>query len=112
MPSDSGLPTGCLCQLATWWPLARELLARRDSRGAGGLLPAEVPRIPGGSGAGVADRPRERGRGVVWSRWLGQAQKARDHALHLALVGRPRAADRLLHSLRRVVEAGDGMAAR
>src|SRR5215218_5838954 len=55
----------------------------------------------------VADRHRERVRGVVRLRRLGQRQERSDHPLNLALRGGAASADGLLHGLRRIREARD-----
>ena len=57
--------------------------------------------------AGVADRDRERVGGVVGLGRLGEPEQRADHLLDLVLGGGAAAADRHLHRLRRVVEAGD-----
>ena len=55
---------------------------------------------------GVADRHRERVGGVVGVRRAREAEQRPDHVLDLRLAGGAIAADRHLHRLRRVVEAG------
>src|SRR5215208_6047971 len=88
-------------------PLAGQPLTRREGRRRADLRAAEVRN--GAAGAGgprVADRDGESVGRVVRRGRLGQAEEGRDHSLDLALVRRAGAADRLLHGLRRVVEAG------
>ena len=110
MATDSGPRPGCLPRRGGSSCLADQRASRClaatavvPTRGAG-----EAGRgVSATRGAArVADRHRERVGGVVGRRRLGQPEQRRHHPLDLALVGRARAADGLLHGLRRVVEAG------
>ena len=107
MSRDSGPRPGCLPGYpASRWRAARAAVV--PTRGLPEMRDGAArgcrPRVADGDGKGI--------RRMVRRRRLGQAEQARDHALHLALVSRAGPADRLLDRLWGVVEAGQPLLGR